>query len=191
MPTAGDGIPGSAGLAQAEQDVVGMEVQCQADREDGQPAQEPRISQPRGAVCAELRDETRIDVRVDRVEGEPGAHDHNRHLLARGSRAQRVDEGPVQVVALPDTQEDQGHRLACRPSHEVDAREEGGRRKLHDHPSRPVRHLRAPAALQVVPSEWRLETQQGRERGDRGREHGPHQRPVECLLATRWSLPRL
>ena len=49
----------------AEQDLVGVDIQGEADREDGQPSQKPQISRPLGAIFAELRDDTRIDVRVD------------------------------------------------------------------------------------------------------------------------------
>ena len=113
----------------------------------------------------------------------PEADHHNRHFLACSPGAQRVDERPVEIVALPHPEQHQRDSLECGRSCEIHAQEEKRRRKLHDNPAGPVGNVRSPALPGVVPAVWHRNGQKTHERRNGGQEDRPYQYAVELLLS--------
>ncbi len=126
----------------------------------------------------------------ERVEDDSGAHDHERNPAPGSARAQRIDERPVQVMALPHDEKYKRYRGPGRLAREMDRRKHRCCRQFHDDPAEPVVDVRPPTAAAVVAAVRCSDAEQVNEGGDRERDDRPDQGAVNLYLG-QWHSPTL
>ena len=175
-------IAGLAGPPQAHEGVVSVEIERKTGQENPNADQEAGVGEPFSGVRAEFRNEAGVDVRVDRIEEKAGPDHHNGRLPAACPDTKRIDERPVQIVALPHDQEQQRHDLERALAVEIDDEEERRRRQFHDDPCELGGNVWPPARTRVVAPVGRGPAEQVQERHGRHREDSPNQHPVQTLF---------
>ena len=137
-----DFITRLARAAQIAQNMVGVQIQPHAEKEQAKADIEERGGEPAFGQVGSLGDAPAIDRPVHGVEQDGHCAGCDR-FFAGAANAERVDERAIGVVAEKHRGEDELDRAGAACAQEEDQEHERGD-GFHDHPDKPLIDLRPP-----------------------------------------------